>query len=73
MEIRVKRLSSVGAEDVDTSGYQVSDLDDVEFYWENDQLDLDAAFRSGICKLFSPSFFKDFKMGSMADNPILID
>ena len=31
-------LSSVGAQEgLDTSGYQVSaDLDDVEFYWEND-------------------------------------
>ena len=31
MEIKVKVLSSVGAQDMDTSGYQVSDLDDVEF------------------------------------------
>ena len=37
-EMRDKVLSSVGAQEgLDTSGYQVSaDLDDVEFYWEND-------------------------------------
>ena len=37
-EMRDEVLSSVGAqESLDTSGYQVSaDLDDVEFYWEND-------------------------------------
>ena len=34
-EMRDEVLSSVGAWDMDTSGYQVSaDLDDVEFYWE---------------------------------------
>ena len=42
--------ASVGASDMDRSGYQASsaDLDDVEFYWENDQLDMDAVFRPGI-------------------------
>ena len=39
--------SSVRAQDMDTSGYQVSNLDDVEFYGENDQLDVDAVFRPG--------------------------
>ena len=33
---------------MDTSGYQVSDMDYIEFYWENDQLDVDAVFRPGI-------------------------
>ena len=43
-EMREEVFSSVGAhEGLDTSGYQVSaDLDDVEFYWEKDQLDVDA-------------------------------
>ena len=40
--MRDEVLSSVGAEDMDTSGYQVSDVDDVEFYWQNDQLDVEA-------------------------------
>ena len=34
--------SSVGAQDIATSGHQVSDVDDLEFYRENDQLDVDA-------------------------------
>ena len=38
-------LSSVGAQDMATSGYQVSDVGDVEVYWENAQLDVDAVFR----------------------------
>ena len=32
MEMRDERLSSVGAQDVDTSSYQVSDLEDIEFF-----------------------------------------
>ena len=70
-------LSSVGAQDMDTSGYQVSssaDLDDVEFYWENDQLDDDALFRPGIVTPFSPTVFDDLKMGGgSTGNPILLD
>ena len=34
MEMRDEVLSSVGAQDKDASGYQVSDMDDVESYWE---------------------------------------
>ena len=66
-------ISSVGAQDMDTSGYQVSaDLDDVEFYWENDQLDFDAVFRPGIGTPFSPTPFDDLEVGG-SENPILLD
>ena len=53
-EMRDEELSSVGAQDMDTSGHRVSaaDLDDVEFYRENDQLDVDAVLRAGIVTLF---------------------
>ena len=47
-EMKDDVLSSVGAQDMDKSDYQVSDLDDVEYYWEIDQLDVDAVFRPGI-------------------------
>ena len=66
-------LSSVGAQDMDTSEYQVSDLDDVEFYWERDQLDVDNVFRPGIDTLFSPTAFNDLEIGGSAENPILLD
>ena len=65
-EMRDEVLSSVGAQEgLDTGGYQVSaaDLDNVEFHWENDQLDVDAVFRPGIDTLFSPTAFDDLKMG----------
>ena len=47
-DMREEVLSSVGAQDLDTSSYQVSDLEDIEFNWENSQLDMDAVFRPGI-------------------------
>ena len=38
-------LSSVGAQDMDTSGYQVPGVNDFEYYWENDQLDVSSSRR----------------------------
>ena len=73
MEMRNDVISSVGEQDLDTSGYQVSDLVDVEFYWETDQLDVDAIFRPGIERPFSPSTFNKFEMSSIDENPILLD
>ena len=68
-------LSSVGAQEgLDTCEYQVSaDLDDVEFYWENDQLDVEAVFWSSNDTLFSPTAFDDLEMRCSAENPILLD
>ena len=48
MEMRDEVLSSVGAQDLDISSYQVSDLEDIQFNWENSQLEMDAVFRPGI-------------------------
>ena len=67
-------LSSVGAQGFDTSSYQLTDLEDIEFNWENDQLDLDAVFRPGINTPFSPTTFDDLsKEGSSVENPIVLD
>ena len=57
---------------MNTSGYQASDLVDIEFS-ENDQLDVDAVFRRSIDNPLSPSNLNDSEMRSMAENPILID
>ena len=48
MEMRDEVLSSVGAQDLDTSSYQISDLEDIELNWENSQLVMDAVFTPGI-------------------------
>ena len=73
MEMRGEVLSSVGAQDLDTSGYEVSDLEDIEFNWENDQLDLDAVFRPGIDTPFSPTTFDNLSMEGSVENPIVLD
>ena len=73
MEMADEMLSIVGAQDKDTSGYQESDLDDVEFYWENDHLDVDAVFRPGIDTPFSTTPFADLDMGGPAEDTILPD
>ena len=46
---------------------------DVEFFWENDQLDIDAVYKPGIDNLFSPTAFDDLEMGGSAEIPILLD
>ena len=74
MEMTDEVLSSVGAQDLDTSSYQVSDLEDREFNWENSQLEMDAVFRPGIDTPFSPTKFDDLLMGDgSVESPIVLD
>ena len=74
MEMRIEVLSSVGAQNLDTSSYQVSDLEDIEFNWENSQLDMDSVFRPGIDTPFSPTVFDVLLMGDgSGENPIVLD
>ena len=74
MEIRDEVPSSVGAQDLDTSSYQVSDLADIEFNWEDPKLDMDTVFTPGIDTPFSPTLFDDLLMGDgKVENPIVLD
>ena len=63
MEMREEVLSSVGAQDLDTSSYQVSDLENIDFNWEDSRMDMDAVFRPGIDTPFLPTTFDDLLMG----------
>ena len=72
MEMRDEVLSSVGAQDLDSSSYQVSDLEDIEFNWEGSHLDMDAVFRPGIDTPFSATTFDDLSMGESAENLIVL-
>ena len=74
MEMRDEVLSSVGAQDLDTSSYQVSVLEDIEFNWEDSQLDMYAVFRSSIHTPFSSTTFDDLLMGhGSVENAIVLD
>ena len=46
--MREKVLSSVGTQDTDTRGYELSHLQDIEFSWEDPAVDLDSLYRPGI-------------------------
>ena len=46
--MREEVLSSVGAQDTDTSGYELCDLEDIEFSWEDPAVDMDSVRRPGI-------------------------
>ena len=70
--MRDEVLSSVGAQDLDTNSYQLTQLKDIKFDWENSQLD--TVFRPGIDTTFSPTTFDDLSMeGSSVENPIELD
>ena len=62
-----------GAQELDTSSYQVSDLEDIELNWENSQLEKDAVFRPGKDIPFSPTIFDDLSMEGSVENPIVLD
>ena len=57
-----------------TLAAQFSDLEDIEFNWENPQLDMDAVFRPGVDTPSSPTTFVDLLMGDgSVENPIALD
>ena len=73
IEMKEEVPSSVGAQELDTSSYHLTDFEDVEFIWENAQLDMDAVFRLGIDTPFSPTTFDDLSMEGSVENPIVLD
>ena len=73
MEMRDEVLCSVGAQDSDTSSCQVSDLEHIEFNWENSQLEMDAVFRPGTDTPFSPKIFDNLSREGSVENPNVLD
>ena len=66
--------SIVVAQDTDTRGYELFNLEDIDFSWEDPALDMDSVYRPGIDTPSSPSIFDDFQMeGSTGANPIIVD
>ena len=51
-ELREEELSSVGAQDTDSSGYELFNLEDIEFSWEDPAVDMDSVYRPGIDTFF---------------------
>ena len=62
-----------GSQGMDSSSYQLTDLEDTEFNWENSKLEMDAVFRPGIYTPFSPTTFDDSSMEGSIENPIVLE
>ena len=73
MEMKDEVISSVGAQDLDTSNQQVSDLEDIDFNWENSQKDMNAVFRPGKDTPFSPNASDDLSIEGSVDKPIVLN
>ena len=71
IEMREEVLSNVGAQDLHTSSYQFTDLEDIEFNWENSHLD--TVFTTGIDIPFSQTTFADGSTVGSVGNPIVSD
>ena len=71
--MRDEVLSSVGAQNMDKRVFQVSDLDDNDFYWAKEQWDVHAVFSPRNSTLFCPTAFDNLEMGGSAENRILLD
>ena len=73
-EMRGEVLSCVAAQDTNTRGYELSDLEFIDFSREDHAVDIDSVYRLGIDTPFSTSIFDDFQMeGSTAANPVIVE
>ena len=71
--MREGKLLGVGAQEMDTRGYQVSDLEDIEFHWDDLDLSKYEVFQTCIHTPISPSTINAFETGSQVENPLLIE
>ena len=73
-ETRKELLSNVGAQDNNSSGYELSYLEDLEFTRKDPAVSMDSVYRPGLDTLISSSNFDDFQMeGSTAANTKMVD
>ena len=60
---------------MDTSGCEPFDLEDIDSFWEDPQVELDDVIRLAIDTLFSPTALNDLEMGERGSSvyPIVLD
>ena len=71
--MREEVIASARAQLVDTSGYEITDLEDIELFWENPLVESDAVFGPRIDSPFWPTAFKDLEIGASSENTSLLD
>ena len=62
-----------GAQDMDNCGYDLSDLDYIELFWEKPLVEMGTVFALGIDTLFSPTAFDGLETGRSSENRMLLD
>ena len=72
LEMLIEVVSSVCAQDMYTSGFHVSDSEDIVLHREDPDLNMDAVVRPGVDFPFTFSTFNEFGIGSMAETSVLI-
>ena len=74
-ETREEVLAIAGAQQMATSRYELSELEEIEFFYGNRQVELDAVFRPGIDSPLSPTAFNDSERGEKGscENPFVLD
>ena len=71
--MREEILASATTHDTNAGGYELSDLEEIEFFSENFLLEMDATFRGGRDTHFSPKISKELETGGggSTGNPIV--
>ena len=72
-KMREEVLSSVGVQYTDTRGYELFDLEDIEFSYADPAVDLDSVYRPGIDTPFSYPLLTILRWRSIAANTIIKD
>ena len=54
-------------------GFDLSDLEDINFFHENPQLEIDAVFKPGIDTPFLPTAFDNLGMVGSSEHPMVLD
>ena len=71
--MRDEVLSSVGAQNMNTNGYQVSNQEYFDFHCDDPDLNKDAVSKPGTDTFISPTAFYSLERGGLVRNPILLD
>ena len=46
---------------------------DIDLFWKNAQLEMDAAITPVVCTPFSPEVFNDFEIGGSSHTPLVLE
>ena len=69
----MKNLASAWADDIDTRGFELPNLEDIEILWENPSSEIQAVFRPVTDTPLSPTFFYELQVEGSSEIPIVLD